>query len=82
MDDENNRVLINVLSYCIQPRALLRQSIASVTNADSPCKQTLRRRLPPVNLPGGMLNLKAFKSAPYSVYTVSGFLAFLGLYTG
>lgn len=41
----------------------------------------LKRRLPPVNKAGGLFNLKAFKSAPYSVYSISGFFTFLGLYT-
>ncbi|THH11858.1 hypothetical protein EW145_g378 [Phellinidium pouzarii] len=42
---------------------------------------TLARRLPPVNVSGGLLNLRAFKSPAYTLYTLSGFLAFLGLYT-
>ncbi|KAI5124365.1 hypothetical protein M0805_008969 [Coniferiporia weirii] len=42
---------------------------------------TLTRRLPPVNVSGGLLNLRSFKSLPYTIYTLSGFLAFLGLYT-
>lgn len=42
---------------------------------------TLVRRLPPKNVAGGLFNLKAFKSAAYTVYCLSGFVAFLGLYT-
>ncbi|KAF9461812.1 MFS general substrate transporter [Collybia nuda] len=42
---------------------------------------TLRRRLPPINSPGGLLNLKAFKSAPFTFYCLSAFVIFLGLYT-
>ncbi|KAJ7117707.1 MFS general substrate transporter [Mycena epipterygia] len=42
---------------------------------------TLVRRLPPKNVAGGLFNLKAFKSAVYTVYCLSGFIAFLGLYT-
>ncbi|EJD05764.1 MFS general substrate transporter [Fomitiporia mediterranea MF3/22] len=42
---------------------------------------TLARRLPPVHVSGGLLNLRAFKSLPYSIYTISGFMTFLGLYT-
>ncbi|TDL27329.1 MFS general substrate transporter [Rickenella mellea] len=42
---------------------------------------TVARRLPPVNASGGMLNLKAFRSTKFSVYTSTGFFAFLGLYT-
>ena len=44
--------------------------------------QTLRRRLPPTNSKGGLLNLRAFKSAPFTFYCLSAFFAFLGLYTG
>ncbi|KAF7297970.1 MFS domain-containing protein [Mycena chlorophos] len=41
----------------------------------------MRRRLPPKHVPGGLLNLKAFKSLTYSVYCAAGVVAFLGLYT-
>ena len=44
--------------------------------------QTLRRRLPPTNAKGGLLNLRALKSAPFTIYCLSAFFAFLGLYTG
>jgi len=42
---------------------------------------TLRRRLPPKKAPGGLLNLRAFKSAPFTIYCLSAFVTFLGLYT-
>ncbi|KAH9484578.1 Aspyridones efflux protein apdF [Psilocybe cubensis] len=42
----------------------------------------LKRRLPPKKVAGGLLNLAAFKSAPYSVYCASAFVTFLGIYTG
>ncbi|KAG6911387.1 hypothetical protein DXG01_016484 [Tephrocybe rancida] len=42
---------------------------------------TLKRRLPPVNVAGGLLNLQAFKSAAFSVYCASAFFSFLGIYT-
>ncbi|KAH9993846.1 major facilitator superfamily domain-containing protein [Russula vinacea] len=42
---------------------------------------TLRRRLPPIVVSGGLFNPKQFKSPAYSVYTASGFVAWLGLYT-
>ncbi|GLB34269.1 putative monocarboxylate [Lyophyllum shimeji] len=42
---------------------------------------TLRRRFPPTNVPGGLLNLRAFKSAPYTIYCLSTLVTFLGLYT-
>ncbi|KAF9001719.1 MFS general substrate transporter [Cyathus striatus] len=42
---------------------------------------TLKRRLPPKNVSGGLFNLQAFKFAPYTIYCISGFVNFLGLYT-
>ncbi|KAK0451990.1 MFS general substrate transporter [Desarmillaria tabescens] len=42
---------------------------------------TLKRRLPPANVSGGILNLKAFRSAPYTIWFIASFIAFLGLYT-
>jgi len=42
---------------------------------------TLRRRMPPTVVSGGLFNLKQFKSPAYSIYTASGFVAWLGLYT-
>ncbi|KAF8177232.1 MFS general substrate transporter [Pholiota molesta] len=41
----------------------------------------LKRRLPPLHVAGGLLNLRAFRSAPYSVYCASAFVIFLGIYT-
>ncbi|KAF9053370.1 MFS general substrate transporter [Panaeolus papilionaceus] len=41
----------------------------------------LKRRLPPRNVSGGLLNLRAFKSAAYSFYCASAFVNFLGIYT-
>ncbi|TFK63766.1 MFS general substrate transporter [Pluteus cervinus] len=41
----------------------------------------MRRRLPPTNLPGGLLNLSAFKSPAYTIYCLSAFVVFLGVYT-
>ncbi|KAA1467658.1 MFS general substrate transporter [Dentipellis sp. KUC8613] len=42
---------------------------------------TLKRRLPPVYVSGGLFNFRVFTSAPFSAYTAGGFIAFLGLYT-
>ncbi|KAJ7490590.1 major facilitator superfamily domain-containing protein [Mycena latifolia] len=42
---------------------------------------TVRRRLPPKHVPGGLLNLAAFKNPAYTVYCASGVVSFLGLYT-
>ncbi|KAK7039111.1 hypothetical protein VNI00_010296 [Paramarasmius palmivorus] len=42
---------------------------------------TLARRLPPVHITGGLLNLKAFKSPAFSIYSLAIWVSFLGLYT-
>lgn len=39
------------------------------------------RRLPPMNVQGGLLNLSAFRNLAYTIYCISGILCFLGLYT-
>ncbi|KIO04217.1 hypothetical protein M404DRAFT_26422 [Pisolithus tinctorius Marx 270] len=39
------------------------------------------RRLPPMNVQGGLFNLSAFRNLAYTIYCVSGILCFLGLYT-
>ncbi|KAG1782395.1 MFS general substrate transporter [Suillus placidus] len=41
----------------------------------------LKRRLPPVNVRGGLLNLKALRNTVFATYCIAGILAFLGLYT-
>ncbi|KAF7309935.1 MFS domain-containing protein [Mycena indigotica] len=41
----------------------------------------LARRLPAKDISGGLLNLRAFRNPAFTVYCVSGFIAFLGLYT-
>jgi MFS transporter, MCT family, solute carrier family 16 (monocarboxylic acid transporters), member 10 len=43
---------------------------------------TLRRRLPPKNVKGGLFNLPAFRSMPYTLYTASMCVGLLGIYTG
>jgi len=43
---------------------------------------TIKTRLPPKNLPGGVLNIRVFKSIPFSIYSSSTLIAFLGIYTG
>jgi len=42
---------------------------------------TLKRRLPPTKVTGGLFNLSAFRSAPYSLYVAASMASFLGLYT-
>lgn len=43
---------------------------------------TLRRRLSPKKVSGGLLNLKAFLHIPYTLYVLASVVSFLGLYTG
>lgn len=40
-----------------------------------------KRRLPPIHVSGGLFNFKAFKYPPFTIYTASSFVSFLGLYT-
>ncbi|KAG2157000.1 major facilitator superfamily domain-containing protein [Suillus clintonianus] len=42
----------------------------------------MKRRLPPVNVHGGLFNLKAFRNRAYTMYCISGIMIVLGLYTG
>jgi len=42
---------------------------------------TLDRRLPPVNVKGGLFNWVALKNPAYAIYCISGIATFLGLYT-
>lgn len=44
--------------------------------------QFMRRRLPPVNISGGIFNFKAFKYPPFSIYLIGTSLCFLGIFTG
>ncbi|KAF8264993.1 MFS general substrate transporter [Lactarius quietus] len=37
---------------------------------------TIRRRLPPTNISGGLFNIKQFKSPAFTVYTIAGFVLF------
>ncbi|KIJ59686.1 hypothetical protein HYDPIDRAFT_100251, partial [Hydnomerulius pinastri MD-312] len=42
----------------------------------------MERRLPPVNVQGGLFNPAAFRNPAYALYRISGTFTFLGLYTG
>jgi hypothetical protein len=46
--------------------------------ANDNLSQTLRRRLAPAPVSGGLIDVRAFKSLPFAVYAVSGFITFLG----
>ncbi|KAG2154105.1 MFS general substrate transporter [Suillus clintonianus] len=41
----------------------------------------LKRRLPPVDVRGGLFNLKAFRNKAYTIYCISGIMILLGIYT-
>ncbi|KAH7099294.1 MFS general substrate transporter [Auriculariales sp. MPI-PUGE-AT-0066] len=41
---------------------------------------TLKRRLPPTRIQGGVLNLQAFSNPAYSFYVASSFTSFFGIY--
>jgi hypothetical protein len=43
---------------------------------------TVKRRLPPKHVAGGLLNPVAFKNPAYTIYCLAGIISFLGLYTG
>ncbi|KAK7057637.1 MFS domain-containing protein [Favolaschia claudopus] len=51
--------------------------LCSLTSANL----TVKRRLPPKHVPGGLLNPAAFKNPAYTVYCISGIVSFFGLYT-
>jgi hypothetical protein len=81
MGDESHRVDSDVRVSDYKPGMQWRSHICA-TKAQYDIIQTLKRRLPPVSVSGGLFNLKQFKSPAYSVYTAAAFVAFLGLYTG
>lgn len=41
----------------------------------------LKRRLPSVNVHGGLFNLKAFRNKAFTIYCISGIMILLGFYT-
>ena len=41
----------------------------------------LKRRLPPINVSGGIFNFRAFKSPVYTIYCLSALLSFLGMWS-
>lgn len=45
------------------------------------CNLTMKPRLPPVNVKGGLFNFAVFKHLPYTLYCLSIFISFLGMYT-
>lgn len=43
--------------------------------------QTVARRLPPKRRTGPFIDFSVFKSVPFTLYSLSSFLCFLGIYT-
>ncbi|KAF9439728.1 MFS general substrate transporter, partial [Macrolepiota fuliginosa MF-IS2] len=46
------------------------------------CNTTVKPCLPPVKVKGGLWNLTAFKDPLFTIYCISSFIIFLGIYTG
>jgi hypothetical protein len=44
--------------------------------------KTLKRRLPPKHITGGIVDLRVLKSTSFSMYCLCTFFTYLGLYTG
>ena len=81
MDDENYRLHPDTCHGCydISMYPVLHLAYIQIRIDDS---QTIRRRLPPTTLSGGFFDAKQFRSPAYTLYTVFGIVAFLGLFTG
>lgn len=45
-------------------------------------EQTVKTRLQPINVKGGLFNLAVFKSPAYTILCLSALFVFLGFYTG
>lgn len=75
------RIIGFILLFVLTIANLVRVDL-NVTCVTDMHSQLLRRRLPPTNAPGGLLNFRAFKSAAFTIYCISAFVIFLGLYTG
>lgn len=42
----------------------------------------MKKRLPPKNVKGGILNLAIFKNVAFSLYGLGCIIGFMGIYTG
>ncbi|KAL9715553.1 hypothetical protein Ac2012v2_002213 [Leucoagaricus gongylophorus] len=47
----------------------------------SVCNVTMNTRLPPINVKGGLFNFAVFRNVPYTLYTLSIFISYFGVYT-
>ncbi|KAG1831883.1 MFS general substrate transporter [Suillus variegatus] len=71
-----------VISHWFDRKRGLAMSLAAIgASSGYMFPKLLKRRLPPVNVRGGLFNLKAFRNTAYTIYCISGILGFLGLYT-
>jgi len=41
----------------------------------------MNTRLPPINVKGGLFNFAVFRNVPYTLYTLSIFISYFGVYT-
>ena len=76
------RIIAFILLFVLSIANLVGLDTNIIVHVINICSQMLKRRLPPTNAPGGLLNLRAFKSAAFTIYCISAFVIFLGLYTG
>ena len=56
--------------------ALISMVILSISNA------TLKPLLPPKDVPGGLFNLRVFRSPAFTIYCFATLVAFFEIYTG
>ena len=81
MDDENYRLYPDVCHGCYELGMYTVPHIAYIRIRIDDL-QTIRRRSPPTTHSGGLFDAKQFRSPAYTLYTVFGIFAFLGLFTG
>jgi hypothetical protein len=80
LDDENPWVHFSLYCHCMQFGMFFVDCINRVNYSGE--EQTMKTRLPPVNVKGGLFNFAVFKNIPYTLFCLSVFIAFLGMYTG
>lgn len=62
-------------SWTMRVMALISMVMLSVSNL------TLKPRLPPKDVPGGLFNVRVFRSPAFTIYCFATLVAFLGIYT-
>lgn len=80
MDPAHHRLHCHSIPHNTEPRTCflepdsMRPSVLTLV-------QTIARRVPPKPHNGPFIDLSLFKSAPYSIFSLSLFMGFLGIYT-